>query len=103
MVERFLFGFFRALRDFLYEPQKVILVCCGMAFANLVLDGSLFELWSLHHEEEKIEQRIQELKTQTQKINAKIQKASDPAFIEKEARSRFDLVGEDELVFVFSE
>ena len=34
---------------------------------------------------------------------AQLRKARDPVFLEKEARDRFDLVSEGDLVFVFSE
>jgi cell division protein FtsB len=70
---------------------------------NLVLDGSLFRLWSLHRDYVNIEQDIHVLQTQNGELKQRLAKAKDPAFLEREARDRFDLVKEGDLVFVFTE
>ncbi len=70
---------------------------------NLVLDGSLFRLWSLHRDYDGLQSEIQAVKKQNDKLKGQLQKAKDPAFLEREARDRFDLVSEGDLVFVFSE
>ena len=103
MVRSFLTGFFRGLNNLLQAPQKVIWICLGLVVLNLVLDGSLFRLWSLHHDYNLIHKNIQTLETQNAKLRMQLQKAKDPAFLEREARDRFDLVSEGDLVFVFSE
>lgn len=70
---------------------------------NLVLDGSLLRLWSLHRDHDSIQEKIQVLQSKTTEMKARLAKAKDPAFLEREARDRFDLVSEGDLVFVFSE
>lgn len=70
---------------------------------NLVMDGSLFRLWGMHRDFENIKQNIHQLEQQNQKLTVQLAKAKDPAFLEREARDRFDLVSEGDLVFVFSE
>jgi cell division protein FtsB len=70
---------------------------------NLVLDGSLFRLWSLHRDEIAIEHDIRDLKQQNVELKKRLAGAKDPAFLEREARDRFDLVSKGDLVFVFSE
>jgi len=70
---------------------------------NLVMDGSLFRLWSLHRDHENFQTNIAALEQQNSKLNIQLAKAHDPAFLEREARDRFDLVSEGDLVFVFSE
>jgi cell division protein FtsB len=103
MVRRFLIGFFQGLNNLLHTPQKVIWICLGLVVLNLVVDGSLYRLWTLHREHGKIQANIVTLEQQNAKLKAQLQKAKDPAFLERDARDRFDLVSEGDLVFVFSE
>lgn len=70
---------------------------------NLVLDGSLFRLWSLHRDHVNIQADIKNLEKQNADLKNRLKKAKDPAFMEQEAREKFDLVSEGDLVFVFSE
>ncbi|NJL26280.1 MAG: septum formation initiator family protein [Calothrix sp. SM1_5_4] len=98
-----LVGFFRGLNHLLQAPLKVIWICCGLLGLNLVLDGSLFRLWSLHRDQITIQQNIESLRGQNEELKKRLQRAKDPAFLEREARDRFDLVSEGDLVFVFSE
>ena len=103
MVRSFLIGFFQSLNHLLQTPQKVIWICLSLVVLNLVIDGSLFRLWSLHRDLGSIQANIQSLGTQNEKLKVQLAKARDPAFLEREARDRFDLVSEGDLVFVFSE
>ena len=102
-MRSFLIAFFRGLNNLLLAPQKVIWICLGLLTLNLVLDGSLFRLWSLHRDSDSILKNNQTLQTQNQDLARRLQKAKDPSFLEREARDRFDLVSEGDLVFVFSE
>ena len=102
-VRRFLVTFFHGLNDLLQAPQKVIWICLGLVALNVVLDGSLFRLWSLHRDQVSIEQNIANLEQQNLDLKKRLLRAKDPAFLEREARDRFDLVSEGDLVFVFSD
>ena len=102
-MRSFLIGFFRTLNDLLQAPQKVIWICLGLITLNVVLDGSLIRLWSLHRDQISIEKNIQIMQSKNQELQKRLKKAKDPAFLEREARDRFDLVSEGDLVFVFSE
>ena len=103
MVRSVLVGFFRGLNNLLNTPSKVIWICLGLVVLNLVIDGSLFHLWALHRDYKSIQDNIATLKQQNEKLKFKLSRANDPAFLEREARDRFDLVSEGDLVFVFSE
>lgn len=81
----------------------MIWLCLGLIVLNLVLDGSLFRLWSLHRDHTQLEAELVTLTQQNDKLKTQLKKAKDPAFLEREARDRFDLVNEGDLVFVFSE
>jgi cell division protein FtsB len=70
---------------------------------NLVLDGSLLRLVILYRDQGEIQKSLADLSVQTRELKARLKHARDPAFLEREARDRFDLVSEGDLVFVFSE
>lgn len=103
MVRTFVVGFFQGLNRLLHTPTKVVWICLGLIMLNLVIDGSLYRLWSLHKDYDTIQSNIAKLETQNAKLKVQLAKAKDPAFLEREARDRFDLVSEGDLVFVFSE
>ena len=103
MIRLLLVRFFSSLHDFLHSPVKVLAICFALAFVNLVLDGSLFQLWGLHRDSYELRENMQRVKADSQKLAMKIKRASDPDFIELEARDRFDLASEGDLIFVFSD
>jgi cell division protein FtsB len=102
-VRNFLIGFFRGLNNLLHSPQKVICVCLALVALNVLADGSLMHWWSLRRDYKVIVENIHTLEQQNARLKAQLQKAKDPVFMEREARDRFDLVSEGDLVFVFSE
>ena len=103
MVRSVLVGFFQGINGLLQAPQKVIWVCVGLIVVNLIIDGSLLRLWSLNRDHEATQEKIHILQTKNQEMKIRLAKAKDPAFLEQEARDRFDLVSEGDLVFVFSD
>lgn len=88
--------------DLLNSPMRVLLLCAAFGFLVLVLDGTLFRLWNLHRESKRIEASIARLTESSRILEVQIQKAKEIEFVERQARDRFDLVGEDDLVFVFT-
>ena len=85
------------------SPGKVLLSCLALAFALLVTDGTLIQLWSLHRNKDLVKTRIETYRTDIKNLQSELEQANQPEFVEKRARARFDLVGKDEIVFVFSE
>lgn len=81
----------------------MIWICLVLIVFNLIIDGSLFRLWSMHRDYKKIQNNIELLKQKNDEVKAHLARAQDPAFLEREARDRFDLVQEGDLVFIFSE
>ncbi len=90
------------VRYFLNSPRRSFILCCVFIFIALVFDGSLFHLWRLYRDQSALNQRIEEVKQATELLKVEVQKARNPRYVEKQARERFDLVAEDELVFIFS-
>lgn len=60
-------------------------------------------MWRLNRDAEDIDRRMHLVREEISRLDMKIEKASDPSFIELEARERFDLASEGDLIFVFSE
>ncbi len=102
-MRRVFVGFFRALNQLLHHPPRVLWVCGLLIIINLIADGSAFRLWSMYHDQGQLQQEIQTLKARSTELRSKLQKAKDPSFLEREARDRFDLVSEGDLVFVFTD
>lgn len=103
VIPSILVRFFQWLNDLMHYPLKVFLICLGFAFASLVLEGSLFQLWSLHRDHAEFEKRISQIRKESKELQMKIAKTSDPAYVELEARNRLDMAGQGDLIFIFSE
>src|SRR5687768_3465303 len=94
--------FFGFVSELFNSPFKVFLVCLGIGFLTLILDGTLLRLWSLHREHDRIEKNVLSVRDKSKLLEVQISKAKEMDFVERQARDRFDLVGENDLVFVFS-
>lgn len=89
---------FRSLLD---RPGRVFLFCL-VAFAfHCLTDGVLWRLWGLHREQDRVVAEISRTRAKIRHLEKSLVEARDPAFIEREARNRLDLVRENDLVFVF--
>ena len=91
-----------SVTEFLNSPTRVLTVCLGLGAATLVLDGTLLRLWNLHREARRIEGNIGKIEQSSKILEVQIRKAKKIDFVERQARDRFDLVGENDLVFVFT-
>jgi cell division protein FtsB len=96
-------AFFQFLNRLVHQPLKVLVLCLVLLFFSLVVNGSLFQLWSLYRERTRLQIESTRLEAESQQLAMKIQHAKDPQFIELQARDRFDLVQEGDLIFVFSD
>ncbi len=97
------FGLFQWINQSLHKPARILALCLFSVFVSLVVNGSLFRLWSLHRDFGDLQGKAQQLHLQSQEMELKLSRASDPAFIEREAIERLDLVNEGDLVFVFTD
>lgn len=88
--------------DLLQRPDRVLSICLFLLFVGLILDGSLFRLWVLHRDSADIEKKTVQVMASTTELQAKLKRAKDPQFIEIQARDRFELAEEGDLIFVFS-
>ncbi len=91
------------LRRFLNQPTRVGLVCIFIFTISIVLNGNMWRLWSLHRDSARIQQEISDSRSSITELSLQLKQAKDPVFIERQARDKLDLVGEHDLVFVFSD
>lgn len=103
MLRRFFSRLSYLISDFLQHPLRVFAISFILFSAGLVLDGSLFRLWSLQRDSKEISRRMTVLRRDTKELNNKIKRARDPNFIEMQAREKFDLASEGDLIFVFTD
>ena len=95
------FGY--SLRKFLNDPRKVFLVCLFVFIISLFLNGGVWKVWSLRRDYSTIGQQITVAQKQSTVLDMQIHQAKDPAFIERQARDKLDMVSENDLIFVFPE
>lgn len=89
-------------RQCLEHPLKIGLSALAVAFAGLLAEGTLIDLWNLKAEKAKIQTRYEKLERQNTELKAKILQAKNSdKFIGKQAREKLELVRDDELVFIF--
>lgn len=91
------------LRRFLNRPDKVAFACCFVFVISIFINGNIWRLWSLHRDLDHINTEIMQAQEATTSLQAHLKQAKDPAFIERQARDKLDLAGENDLVFIFSD
>lgn len=99
MLQR-LYDFFNHL---IHRPAQVFWICALLAGIGVVLDGTAFRLWSLHRDHRTFAQRLEEGSARSRQLDYRIQRAAQPAYIEKAVRDQFDLVKKGDLIFIFSD
>ena len=87
----------------LYRPRAVLLVCVVFSTVSLLFNGSLLRLYGLTHERARLIDDLELNSKHIQELSKQLRMARDPSFIEREARDRYDLADQDDLVFVFAD
>jgi hypothetical protein len=89
--------------NLIHRPAQVFWICATLAGVGVVLDGTAFRLWSLHRDHRVFTHRLKEGGIRSRQLDYRIQRAAQPAFIEKAVRDQFDLVKKGDLIFIFSD
>ena len=95
--------FFDFLDRWLFRPKHILIICSVVILYAVVFDGTLFKLRRLYLSQKAIDQKTFEIQTKNRVLLRKLEKLSDPKFLEKEVRNRFDLAGKGDLIFIFPE
>ncbi|MFN8847079.1 MAG: septum formation initiator family protein [Bdellovibrionales bacterium] len=90
-----------ALREALDHPGRILIYCLLFFVVTVSLNGTPLRLWGLHRDFERRTSEIQSNLNSINDLKAQIRLAQDPLFIERQARDRLDLVGPEDLIFVF--
>ena len=90
------------LREWLQKPVVVFLCAFGVAFAAVLLDGTMFRIWSLNRDHTRLEERIEALKLSLEDKSHRVEEANKPEYIERQVREQLDFVRDGDLVFVFA-
>lgn len=90
-------------KKWLNQPKKVFVTCAVIFILALFLNGTVWKVWGLYRDESFITEQIQQTRASIVQIESFMKQAKDPTFIERQARDKMDLVGENDLVFVFPE
>lgn len=89
------------VRETLNHPGKVFIFCLLFFVLTLSLNGVPLRIWGLHRDLDRYEAEILKNKKDIKGLEMKLAQAQEPAFIERQARDRLDLAGENDLIFVF--
>ncbi len=90
-------------RNFLNRPFKVLLVCNILFVVSLFFNGAVWRVWGLRRDLATIAHQITKSKAQSLSLDMQIRQAKDQVFMERQAKDKLDMVGEHDLVFVFSD
>jgi cell division protein FtsB len=93
----------RVFRESLQHPLRVFLLVGVLALLVVLADGTLFRLWSLGRDRDRLMVKIDALKQSIREKNMKLSESNRPEFIERQVREQLDLVRDGDLVFVFSD
>lgn len=91
------------LHLFLHQPSRVLLICLVVGFGSLLFSNNLIRLFQLHQDKSIILKQMANIQTQISQLNSQIKMAKDPSYIERQALDLYDLIDENDLMFVFSE
>ncbi len=87
----------------LQQPFKVFQICLLFAFGSLIANGTFLQLYRLHRDQGLLHEQIRATRLQILDLDKQLKMAKDPVFIERQALDNYDLVEENDLMFVFSE
>jgi cell division protein FtsB len=93
---------FHRFQNLLEHPVKVGVMALAIAFAGLLAQGTLIDLWNLNSEKWLLDQRYRDTLKTNGGLALKINQArNSDKFIGRQAREKLDLIKTDELVFIF--
>ena len=90
-------------RQLLNRPFKIAVLCIVVFVISLFINGTLWRVWGLRRDRATITDQIESTQRQSEKLDVQIKQAKDPSYIERQARDKQDMVGENDLIFVFNE
>ena len=87
----------------LIRPLRVFVICMSLAVFSLLANGTVFQLYRMHRDQRLIQEQIRATRVAILDLDKNLKLAKDPVFIERQALDNYDLVEENDLMFVFSD
>ncbi len=91
------------IEKILMSPQIILGACLIMVVFHLITDGTAVKIWKLSQKKAALIDSINKFKEKSRDISLEIQKHYMPSYLEELAMERFDMAGEEDMVFVFSQ
>ena len=91
------------MNKFSHQPLWVLTVCLILLCAHLIRDKTIFNLLQMYNNRQTLEKRISDLKTKNKQVEDQVKKLSHKPFLEREVKDRLNMVGEEDIIFIFSE
>jgi cell division protein FtsB len=88
-------------QSWLYRPSKVFIVCFFVLCGSLLLNGTVWKVWGLYRDEVRFKSEIIKTVADVRGLENQMSLVKDPQYIERLAKDKMDLVGENDLMFVF--
>ena len=86
------------------RPSWLLVVCFTVVFVHLIFDNTLLRMFHLYNGQKILENRIANIQMKNSLIEERLKRLhSDSRFLEREVRDRFNLVGEEDIIFIFSD
>lgn len=85
------------------QPLWVFIACLLFVSIHIGFDGTLLRIWHLYDRHKELRNRIVDIQVKNSIVEERLKQLSNPRFLIKEARDRFNLVGEGDIVFIFSD
>lgn len=86
----------------LNRPHTIFLCCVCVFVLSVLFNGTLWRLWSLNGDHQRFVADIEQVKEDISHIEAQMKIVKDPSYIKRLARDKMDLIGENDLMFVFT-
>ena len=90
------------IEKLLMSPQIILGACLILVIFHLITDGTAVKLWKLSQKKANLIDSINKFEKKSHEISLEIKKHYTPNYLEKLAMERFDMAGEEDMVFVFS-
>ncbi len=87
--------------NWLYQPAKIFFICFIVLITSLLANKTIWTLWGLYQDESRFKTEIVNSKKEAEKLDKQMVIAKDPQYIEQLAKDKMDLVGENDLIFIF--
>lgn len=91
------------LVEFLDHPRKVFAFCLASLVFSALFDGTVYRLYGFYMQEDRLRAQIAATELDLERVQLQVEQSRKPEYLERLARERFSMVGEDELMFLFDE